>query len=65
MSKQNKMNKQNNERLSPVDVLERYRHNWLEALYDNMNDNEFITHAIYDSMVDGVLGFQSAIEHLE
>ena len=45
-------------------VLERYRHEWLECLKDSLGDPEFSDASVYDHMIDGVLGFQAAMEHL-
>ena len=45
-------------------VLRAYRHLWLETLKESIGDPEFTTSNLYDHMVDGVLGFQSAMEHI-
>jgi hypothetical protein len=45
-------------------VLEYQRHVWLECLRENLTDPDFSSAEVYDHMIDGVIGFQAAIEHL-
>ncbi len=51
--------------LDPITVLECYRHNWLESLKEGMHEPEEYPPGFFHQTVNGILGFQAAIDLLE